>query len=926
MSRESQGLSLGRLLVLSLFCSFAVAWLTGCSSESEGPVTAETSQYQVGDGETPDGESATVHMEDRDTGAGTPASKGDATSGTVTDDPLGTIGMPGDPSTLPSQPRGAADIGQLPDGKDALLALLDELQNRQPRGRTQQEFQDFVNVQRTRIEAAQKLYDTSSDKEARNRAVQAKLDSMRMLNRMGVPDIDKQIHAYCRTLQKQEDADIALMARLMLFAMAIDQLAAGKVDDEQAILDELKSLVKAGPEDAGVFLISSQAAGAMHDAGFRDSAAEAFRLIGNAYKDNTEPEVAAGARAMIDRATLAELDFDNKLKAMMEGRPDAVAPVKEVLQTLLSQESPGELPLGVAAHVAQTMEMDHHYQDLAEVQTLIENAYKEHPEKRLADFASSIVDNGRRRAGLIGKPFTVAGKLPDGSQLDWGKYQGKVVLVDFWASWCRPCMAEIPNIEDNLKRYREKGFEVVGVSVDNDVPRLAQILGLQPLPWLTILNSEPAEDPTSREITQALALKCGVDAIPFTVLVGREGNVIAINVRGSRLGEQLAGLFGSATEDAVVTPPANESSMVDPTSGQEVFFVSFQEEAKEEQDEWKEVNPYSPRQGLSSSELVDFILIMQEKPKSIQLRPGFAEAVVEAAGRILAAESKEKQREIAAQAKFGVLHEKACLGDEEADKDLMAFVQEMKEDKNEKIAAEVKFFLLERKVIDVDKMPLDEVPSLLDELKGFFADKKLLDRHLRIASSTVRAINRLEDGDEREKYFSEFGELFAKGDSKELARYGKKLGKKPKVKTPPPDLTGKPLELAGVTALGTEFDWSAYRGKVVLVDFWATWCGPCREAMPQVKALHERLKDQGFDIVGVSLDRSQEALAKYLEENAINWTNLVGKEVREITKKYSIRAVPTMIVVDHEGNVVTSGNKIAELTPQIEKLIEKTPL
>jgi len=53
---------------------------------------------------------------------------------------------------------------------------------------------------------------------------------------------------------------------------------------------------------------------------------------------------------------------------------------------------------------------------------------------------------------------------------------------------------------------------------------------------------------------------------------------------------------------------------------------------------------------------------------------------------------------------------------------------------------------------------------------------------------------------------------------------------------------------------------------------------------------------------------------------------LVGKEVREITKKYSIRAVPTMIVVDHEGNVVTSGNKIAELTPQIEKLIEKTPL
>ena len=59
----------------------------------------------------------------------------------------------------------------------------------------------------------------------------------------------------------------------------------------------------------------------------------------------------------------------------------------------------------------------------------------------------------------------------------------------------------------------------------------------------------------------------------------------------------------------------------------------------------------------------------------------------------------------------------------------------------------------------------------------------------------------------------------------------------------------------------------------------------------------------------------------YLEENAINWTNLVGKEVRDITKKYSIRGVPTMILVDREGNVVTQGNKIAELTPQIENLV-----
>jgi len=329
-----------------------------------------------------------------------------------------------------------------------------------------------------------------------------------------------------------------------------------------------------------------------------------------------------------------------------------------------------------------------------------------------------------------------------------------------------------------------------------------------------------------------------------------------------------------------------------------------------------------PRQGLSPIELVDFIFDMQDKPKSIQSRPGFAEAIVEAASRILSAEAKEKHREIAAQATFDVLHEKACLGDEKADKDLTAFVQELKEEKNEKIAAEVQFFLLERKAIDVDELPVDQVPGLLDELKAFFTDNKLSKRHLRLASSTVKAINRLEDGDKREEYFQQFGELFGKSESKDLARYGKKLVQKPKVKTPPPDLTGKPLELSGVTALGTEFDWSVYRGKTVLVLFWATWCGPCRQEMPQIKALDERLSDRGFEVVGVSLDGNQEALAKYLEENAINWTNLVGKEVRDITKKYSIRAVPTMILVDREGNVVALGNKIAELTPQVENLLE----
>ena len=74
-------------------------------------------------------------------------------------------------------------------------------------------------------------------------------------------------------------------------------------------------------------------------------------------------------------------------------------------------------------------------------------------------------------------------------------------------------------------------------------------------------------------------------------------------------------------------------------------------------------------------------------------------------------------------------------------------------------------------------------------------------------------------------------------------------------------LVGQPLVLTGNTTDGAAFNWAAYRGKVVLVDFWATWCGPCRREMPNVKALYEKHKAKGFEVVGVSLDKDLDALA-----------------------------------------------------------------
>jgi thiol-disulfide isomerase/thioredoxin len=474
-------------------------------------------------------------------------------------------------------------------------------------------------------------------------------------------------------------------------------------------------------------------------------------------------------------------------------------------------------------------------------------------------------------------------------------------------------------------------------------------------------------DPEAQGFDNPIAVRCGIEAIPFLVLVNREGIAIATHTRGEELGERLAELLGPPAGDAPApgagaaggnegtvkpasaeTPAPNSSGSID---GEPTWFIRYEDdetpagedgqakEADKEADtapasesaagEEKgleidpKINPYAAPAGLSPLELVNFILDMQEKPQTIQRRPGFADAIAEAADRVLATDSSDKYQTIAALAKFKILHEAASFEDEQADAKLTEFVEQMKDDPRAKIAAEVKFLQLERKVLDVDDLPLDQVPALLEEVHAYLAPQKLTDRHLRLASQTVHAINRLKDDDLREQQFVRFGQLFAGSSSKELARYGKKLAKSSPAGDS--DLVGKPLELTGVTTLGTEFQWDEYRGKVVLVDFWATWCGPCRKAMPKVKALHEKLRDRRFEIVGVSLDQDLEALAQYLAENQIPWVNLSGDETQEIAKKYNVRGIPTMMLIDAQGKIVAVSHNIDELSGRIDKLLEDGP-
>lgn len=152
-------------------------------------------------------------------------------------------------------------------------------------------------------------------------------------------------------------------------------------------------------------------------------------------------------------------------------------------------------------------------------------------------------------ASKEGKLFALRGPTLDGKTLDVADYKGKVVLVDFWATWCVPCVHEMPTVAAAYKKYHDQGFEVVGVSLDDKRERLEAFLKENDLPWPQVFFDEPSKTGWQNP----LAREHGIDGIPATFLLDREGRVYRKNLRGGELALALGPLFGEGGNTFPVT-------------------------------------------------------------------------------------------------------------------------------------------------------------------------------------------------------------------------------------------------------------------------------------------------------------------------------------------------------------------------------------
>lgn len=232
-----------------------------------------------------------------------------------------------------------------------------------------------------------------------------------------------------------------------------------------------------------------------------------------------------------------------------------------------------------------------------------------------------------------------------------------------------------------------------------------------------------------------------------------------------------------------------------------------------------------------------------------------------------------------------------------------------------------KMDVLGAKVRRLSALPPDEQAQVVAEFRKVISESKDLGAdEAGLALNLAMSLEYKGDPKVAADVFREFGKAFALATDPKVSRMAKMLqGAARRM-----DLVGNPIEIKGPQLNGKQLDWSAYKGKVVLIDFWATWCGPCRAELPNIKKMHEIYHKRGFEVIGISLDNNADIAAKFMEKENLPWACIFeerGEGKEDLTTYYGVFSIPQAVLVGRDGRVVSLRARGAELPRLLEKLI-----
>ncbi len=359
----------------------------------------------------------------------------------------------------------------------------------------------------------------------------------------GLKDMEsaKKLEKFAGTLQQSSDPDLAHQGLVVLLGFKLQEFQNGIVSDPAQLLLDLKGLFQR-PSDAGFpeMMVLMQAQSVFDEMGFAEAAGKIDQLVVDHFMDSPDLQLSSTAWNLAVGNSQWFGNYNSAKQDIYEGKEKEPQMLLGAARSLYE-----ELPNSITLLQFSKLSADLEYRGLANISSEL-SAFVKSKSASLQDspYSLAIADSLQaqdRRLGIRGQQLELDELIDfDGKPLDWSAYKGKVVLIDFWATWCRPCLLELPNIRKAKEEFASANFEVLSINMDEDLPAAREFLTSNPLPWKTFHSN----DPSAIGFKSAIAKRLGINAIPFLVLVGPDGKVGAIHVRGDRIAPSVRSMLG----------------------------------------------------------------------------------------------------------------------------------------------------------------------------------------------------------------------------------------------------------------------------------------------------------------------------------------------------------------------------------------------